>query len=172
MFIQLTIGVLLLSLVTGYGSLLQVAIGFSAIVVYFYPLIRAYFLAQQLPKDLEQAFGKWTNTKTKPLDLTKLLTKIQRIERRSLTYAELDGITLKLDYYNSAVSGKRPCVVVIHGGSWVSGDSRQLSSLNNRLAQIGYNVASINYRLAPKWNFPAPIEDATAALKYLRAHAD
>lgn len=172
LFIQLTIGILLLSFVTGYGSLVQLIISLSAIAIYFYPLVRAYFLAQQLPNDLEKAFGKFTDTQTKPFDFTKLLSKVPKVPRRSLTYSETDGVTLKLDYYNSAIEGKRPCVVVIHGGSWVSGDSKQLASLNSRLVEIGYNVAAINYRLTPKWNFPAPIEDTTAALKYLRAHAD
>jgi acetyl esterase/lipase len=35
----------------------------------------------------------------------------------------------------------------------------------------GYAVASIDYRLAPKHKFPAAVEDAKCAVRYLRAHA-
>jgi acetyl esterase/lipase len=61
---------------------------------------------------------------------------------------------------------------VVHGGSWSSGDSRQLPELNSYLATKGYNVASINYRMAPKWQTPAPVEDVSNAIKYLTAHAE
>ena len=66
---------------------------------------------------------------------------------------------------------KRPCVIVVHGGSWAGGDSRQLPELNSYLAVRGYNVASINYRMAPKWQTPAPVEDVQATIAYLRQHA-
>ena len=61
---------------------------------------------------------------------------------------------------------------MVHGGSWSGGDSKQLPELNPVLAKQGYNVASINYRLAPKYQTPAPIEDIKNCLKYLRVHAD
>jgi dipeptidyl aminopeptidase/acylaminoacyl peptidase len=58
-------------------------------------------------------------------------------------------------------------VVVVHGGSWSGGDSHQLPDLNTYLAKAGYNVASINYRLAPKYKYPAPIEDVHAAREFM-----
>jgi acetyl esterase/lipase len=64
-----------------------------------------------------------------------------------------------------------PCVLVVHGGSWSSGNSQQLPELNSVLARKGYVVASINYRLAPQYQNPAPVEDVAAALAYLRANA-
>src|SRR5205085_8958681 len=42
---------------------------------------------------------------------------------------------------------------------------------NTELVEAGYNVASINYRLAPAYTYPAPIEDLQAVLAYLRSHA-
>jgi acetyl esterase/lipase len=47
-----------------------------------------------------------------------------------------------------------------------------LPELNGHLANAGYNVASVNYRMAPKWQCPAPVADIQNALKYLRQHAD
>ncbi|RYZ98916.1 MAG: alpha/beta hydrolase, partial [Sphingobacteriaceae bacterium] len=85
-------------------------------------------------------------------------------------YAVYPDTSLTLDFYPSQLNGNKPCVVVIHGGSWSSGESQQLPELNNYLASAGYNVASINYRMAPKYKSPAPLEDVCAALDYLRAH--
>jgi acetyl esterase/lipase len=66
--------------------------------------------------------------------------------RTTFTYVTYDDITLKLDYYKSIAKDKRPCVLVIHGGSWISGDSKQLPELNSELAWIRYNVAVIKQR--------------------------
>ena len=41
-----------------------------------------------------------------------------------------------------------------------------------RLADEGYLVASITYRVAPTAKFPEPLEDVKAAIRYLRANAD
>lgn len=78
---------------------------------------------------------------------------------------------VSLDYYPSAITGKKPCVLVVHGGSWAGGDSKQLPELNSVLAKAGYHVAAINYRLAPKNIFPAPVEDVNSALSFLRTKA-
>lgn len=65
-----------------------------------------------------------------------------------------------------------PCVVVIHGGGWRSGDRGGLhDALLNTLARRGYIAVSISYRFAPKYRFPAQVEDAKCAVRYLRAHA-
>ena len=84
---------------------------------------------------------------------------------------------MTLDFYPAQDQGAefilpRPCVIVVHGGSWAGGDSKQLPELNSYLAAKGYNVAAINYRMAPKWQTPAPVEDIEAAIAYLKAHAD
>jgi acetyl esterase/lipase len=65
----------------------------------------------------------------------------------------------------------RPCVVVVHGGSWKSGDNKQLPELNAYLANAGYHVAAINYRLAPKYRSPLPIEDVKNALSFLKSNS-
>jgi acetyl esterase/lipase len=93
------------------------------------------------------------------------------VNYRVLTYVQYADTAMKLDFYPASVAGKRPCVIVVHGGSWSSGDSKQLPELNNYLAAKGYNVASINYRMAPKYQSPAPVVDIKNALAYLREHA-
>ncbi len=89
---------------------------------------------------------------------------------RNLTYAVVDGNDLQLDLVVPA--GDRaapPLVVFIHGGGWRKGSRR-----NNRcrwLADHGYAVASVSYRLTDVAIFPAQIHDVKAAVRWLRAHA-
>ncbi|QEC54277.1 alpha/beta hydrolase [Anseongella ginsenosidimutans] len=81
------------------------------------------------------------------------------------------GCYLELDFYPSQAGGLSPCIIVIHGGSWSSGHSRQLPELNSRLAGSGYHVAAINYRLAPQYQSPLAVEDVQNAMAFLRKHA-
>ena len=41
-----------------------------------------------------------------------------------------------------------------------------------QLAERGYIAATVTYRLAPKYQFPAAIHDVKAAVRWLRAHAN
>lgn len=71
------------------------------------------------------------------------------------TYVYKD--TLKLDFYSSqrlgeAVTEKRPLVVLVHGGGFSGGkrDGTGESEFCRKMAQKGYAVASISYRLTRK----------------------
>jgi len=113
-----------------------------------------------------------TDSITPPFSITKLFAKNVVVPYRVIDYVKYPDTTMKLDFYPSQMIGKRPCVIVVHGGSWAGGDSQQLPELNSYMAAKGYNVASINYRMAPKWQTPAPVEDIANAIKYLTVHAD
>jgi acetyl esterase len=70
-------------------------------------------------------------------------------------------------------SGKNlPALVYYHGGGWVAGtlDShdRTVRALTNT---SGCVVISVDYRLAPEHKFPAAVEDADAAVRYVAEHA-
>ncbi|MDO8668853.1 MAG: alpha/beta hydrolase [Candidatus Buchananbacteria bacterium] len=98
------------------------------------------------------------------------------IVARDIDYA--DGHRLKkLDLYYCPQLLKpegNPNIILIHGGLWVSGDKawKNFPSLACELAQKGYIVASINYRLAPKDKWPAMIDDCSEALDWIVENAD
>jgi len=66
-------------------------------------------------------------------------------------------------------SGPFPVIVFLHSGAWITGDRSGGPAI--REAARGYAVASIDYRLAPKFIWPAQIEDCKAAVRWLRANA-
>ena len=64
-----------------------------------------------------------------------------------------------------------PLLIFIHGGGWTSGKTTDYKYYCVRYAQRGYVVASITYRFADKFPFPACIQDAKCAVRFLRANA-
>ena len=63
-------------------------------------------------------------------------------------------------------------IVYFHGGAWIFGDLDTHDGLCRALAnESGCRVVSIDYRLAPEHQFPAAVDDAYAATKWVAAHA-
>jgi len=80
------------------------------------------------------------------------------------------SVTQKLDLYLPQGDGPFPLVIALHPGGFMVGDKKQVDGVDQLLAQ-GYAVASINYRLSAEAKAPAQIQDAKAAVRFLRAHA-
>lgn len=147
------------------------ALGVTAALLALSPLARAVPVAQALPEQLDAAFGS-ASTAAAPLQLAPLLQPAPQGAPQRITYAAVGNKTLALDYYApQGASAPAPLVVVIHGGSWQGGDSTQLPALNAYLAERGYAVAALNYRLAPAHPFPAAADDVRSALGYLKTNA-
>ncbi|MGV8882777.1 MAG: alpha/beta hydrolase fold domain-containing protein [Rhodoglobus sp.] len=91
-----------------------------------------------------------------------------------LPYGTEDGEPLLLDVCLPdgpvETSTPRPAIVSIHGGSWMRGDKANAAwrSVCQWFASEGFVTVSINYRLAPAATFPAQLNDAQAAVKWLR----
>ena len=92
-----------------------------------------------------------------------------------LTYCTTsDGVKLTMDLYQpKKMTGPAPVVLYVHGGGWTGGDKSDGAGLlfKEELVRRGYVMAAINYRLAPKYAFPAQIEDVKCAVRHLRANA-
>jgi acetyl esterase/lipase len=65
----------------------------------------------------------------------------------------------------------RPGVIMIHGGGWTTGDKSRYDGLCNQYAAEGFVVTTINYRLAPQYQWPDQIGDVQLAVRYMRATA-
>lgn len=64
----------------------------------------------------------------------------------------------------------RPLIVFVHGGAWSYGDKKDYHFLGQSFATEGYDVAVINYRLAPNYIFPSYVDDLVLAVDYLVQH--
>ncbi|MCX6025524.1 MAG: alpha/beta hydrolase [Chloroflexi bacterium] len=92
-----------------------------------------------------------------------------------LTYCTGAEVQLKLDFYAppEPPASPRPLVIFVHGGAWMRGDKAASGELLEAIEFIhrGYAFASINYRLAPDYVFPAMIEDVKCTVRFFRANA-
>lgn len=91
---------------------------------------------------------------------------------RDVVYSHVAGIDLLADIYRPDDERLRPAVLMIHGGAWTAGDKWNYQLHARQLALAGYVAVPINYRLAPKYTYPAQLEDARSALKWLAENAD
>ncbi len=114
--------------------------------------------------------GKAADAEGQPLRRT--LPESVKVER-DIVYAKYGDREVKLDLYlpKKSASQKIPCIVVIHGGGWRSGDKTRFASIAARLAEQGFAAACIGYRLLPEVQFPAPVVDCKAAVRWVRANA-
>jgi acetyl esterase/lipase len=90
---------------------------------------------------------------------------------RGVTYVERESGELKADVYVPAGDGPFPGVLAVHGGAWRMGSKWQMAGYAQKLADAGFTVVSINYRLAPDHKFPAQIEDCKSAVRWMRKSA-
>lgn len=148
-------------------------VGILAVVLFLVPIVRAYWISRDIKQEMAQAFTGETDETLNAFSFAKLFKAAPKVDYKTIAYMQYHDTTLKLDYYQQQDDNilPRPCVIVVHGGSWSSGNSTELPELNSYLALKGYNVASINYRLAPQHQTPAPVEDIHNAIAYLCEHA-
>ena len=75
-------------------------------------------------------------------------------------------------YFPNGTSQPLPTIVSIHGGGYVYGNKEIYKRYCMDLARRGFAVVNFNYRLAPRWRFPAPLEDTTAVLNWITQNAE
>ncbi|HEX9661605.1 MAG TPA: alpha/beta hydrolase, partial [Candidatus Binatia bacterium] len=77
------------------------------------------------------------------------------------------------DLYLPTGKGLHPALVCLHGGAWLRGSQRQYKSWGPWLAQRGYAVVAVDYRLSsqisPAW--PGVWEDVCRAFDWLNTQA-
>jgi acetyl esterase/lipase len=91
---------------------------------------------------------------------------------RGIEYSNPDDQHLQLDLARPKNGdGPFPAVVCIHGGGFRAGTREGYDKTCVALAERGYVAVTITYRLAPKYPFPAAVQDSKAAVRWLRANA-
>ncbi len=76
-----------------------------------------------------------------------------------------------LDVYYPDGSTCCPVIINVHGGGFVYGTKEIYKRYCMDLARRGFTVVSFNYRLAPRWKFPTPLEDINNVLLWLNRNA-
>ena len=92
-------------------------------------------------------------------------------ECRNISYGPHGQWNLLDVYYPSGTEKPLPTIVSIHGGGYVYGSKEIYRRYGMDMAKRGFAFVNFNYRLAPKWKFPAPLADTNAVLQWVRVNA-
>lgn len=117
-----------------------------------------------------------------PLDLVNAISPDGGVGvSHDIAYGEDDAQTLDVYYPKVLAKAVRkgriieqryPLVVFVHGGSWQNGNKDQYAFVGQSFAQAGYVTAVINYRKAPKFIYPAFVQDTAQAIAWVHHNAD
>ncbi|RJP85551.1 MAG: alpha/beta hydrolase [Desulfobacteraceae bacterium] len=91
---------------------------------------------------------------------------------KNISYAPDGKPAHRLDVFRPARQGSlRPVIMYIHGGGFTMCSKDTHRGIGQLYAANGYVVFTINYRLAPKYRYPAAIEDVALAYQWIVANA-
>jgi acetyl esterase/lipase len=116
-----------------------------------------------IPRPRDDVFGSWWRTALQfpyhPRDMQLVRDVPYGPEKRHL-----------LDVWRmSTTPSNAPVIFYIHGGSWTFGDkSQQGRPMMHEFVKQGWIAVVINYRLAPRYPWPAQIEDSMRALAWIK----
>lgn len=94
----------------------------------------------------------------------------------NLTYTQVQNpfgqvTQLQMDILKPNINDKLPVVLFITGGGFIQSPKENYIQQRLAIAEAGYVVASIQYRVVPQATFPGPLEDAKTAVRYLKENA-
>jgi acetyl esterase/lipase len=103
----------------------------------------------------------------------------QQPAETNVVFGTHSGLALLMDVYRPPTSNGFG-IVVIPGSGWhmdlgydarLLKESKEFLTHISKLNQAGYTTFVITHRAAPRFKFPAPVEDAQRAVRYVRHHA-
>jgi acetyl esterase len=93
------------------------------------------------------------------------------VDVSDVEYLRVDGVGYLARVYRPKGPGQFPVLVDIHGGAWSGSDRLTNEVTSLPLSQSGLVVVSIDFRIAPEHPYPAQVQDANYAVRWLKAHA-
>jgi len=94
------------------------------------------------------------------------------VEHKDVEYGKGGDKSLLLDLYMpEKLDQPVPGLIFIHGGGWEQGNRNDYRYYTVRYAKRGYVVATITYRLSHEATYPAAVQDAKCAVRWMRANA-
>lgn len=101
-------------------------------------------------------------------DMRAIMIETQAPDGVTCTPVEAGGVSA--EWSEAAGVDEAKVVLYVHGGGYVMGSAGSHRDVTGRLSKAaGARVLSLNYRLAPEHPFPAPVDDAVAAYRWLLA---
>ncbi|MEZ0274951.1 MAG: alpha/beta hydrolase, partial [Roseimicrobium sp.] len=134
----------------------------SALVLLI-PVWQMHGITRKLPDGMQRAFGQKAVAHMRPTSLTSLWLgtgkPTQKTAEEFVYTNAVEDSRLRIHFFRAAQRVHAPCIIVIHGGGWENGSATEFPLWNAYWSSQGYAVACVEYRLAPRHQWPAPLED-------------
>lgn len=128
-----------------------------------HPEIQMYLLIRKLMK--KPAMGELP-----PVESRKAYIKDSLVHGIEIDHVRTQDYTIKEGLFGrlySQTDDLRPAIIYYHGGGFVIGDNEMFDHVMRYIcAESGYKVFAVDYRKAPEFPFPHPIEDGVAGYKW------
>ena len=107
--------------------------------------------------------------------MTRYRTNHVQVEQ-DLVFHATPQRPLKLDIYRPTlppvVGDRYPAIIAVHGGAWRYGDKGEVFTAHNRyLANLGYVVFDVQYRLSDEARWREPLDDVRVAVRWVKRYA-
>src|SRR3954449_894847 len=94
------------------------------------------------------------------------------LDKTDVEYSRPDGKPLLLDIHVPEGKGPFPAAIVVHGGGFDQGTKTSyVGPWLEVLTKANFAWFSIDYRMAPAYRFPQPVDDVNAAIRWVKANA-
>ena len=94
------------------------------------------------------------------------------VDKTDVEYSRPDGKPLLLDIHVPDGPGPFAAAIVVHGGGFDQGTKKSyVGPVLEVLTKAGFAWFSIDYRMAPDYHFPQPVEDVDAAIRWVKKNA-
>ncbi len=147
----------------GKSGTASLIIGSVAFIVSLYPLFSTLPMASEesVLFSFKRYFSGFNSAETQTQNFT------------TYTFAQIDGKDLQMDVYSptNETANNGASVIVVHGGSWNGGTRGDFPQWNQWLAEQGFVVFDVDYRLAPQPNYLTAPGDVKCAVHWVKKHA-
>lgn len=139
-----------------------VSIGALAFFISLYPFFSAFAAARK--HNVSLSFRQY---------LKGFQNRNSGENKNTFAFANVGGKQLRLDVYAPPKNIEKigAGIIVVHGGSWNAGGRGDFPHWNRWLAEKGYTVFDIDYRLAPQPNYLTATGDVKCAVGWVKRNA-
>jgi acetyl esterase/lipase len=143
---------------------LAVVLAVGAVGVCILPLAQAHSLAKARGVSLD--IGRYLHARIDSEGPGK--------PNQTVNHATVNGTPLGLDVYLPRARPATPgrAVLVVHGGFWAAGQKGEATLASRRLADLGFTVFDVEYRITPQPNWKTATGDVKCAIGWVKRHAD
>lgn len=142
-----------------------------AVLLWFIPLIQALKIGERLSPKMAVIFPM--RERESAPDFRGLWWSDKPVGKEPvvMTFHDDESGPRRLFFYHAAQTANAPCILLFHSGGWENGSATEFPEWSLHWAEMGFAVASVEYRLAPNHPWPAPLEDAKLAIGWLKQNA-